>query len=84
MLAKKYDVAKLKEIARQSRIDVIKMLTEAGNGHPGGSLSEIEILVALYAHIMKHDPANIHMTDRDRFVLDLKADLVWDPLRSDP
>jgi len=63
------DKSKLKEIARQSRIDVIKMLAEAGNGHPGGSLSEIEILVTLYACEMKHDPANICMKDRDRFVL---------------
>jgi len=69
MVSKPYDIARLKNIAKQSRIDVIKMLTEAKSGHPGGSLSEIEILVALYNHEMKHDPANLTMKDRDRFVL---------------
>ena len=69
MVSKPYDIARLKDIAKQSRIDVIKMLTEAKSGHPGGSLSEIEIIVALYTHEMKHDPANLTMKDRDRFVL---------------
>ena len=64
-----FDIGQLKKIATQARIDVITMLAEAGSGHPGGSLSEIEILVALYAHEMKHDPANPAMSDRDRFVL---------------
>jgi transketolase len=68
-MAKTYDVKKLKQIAREARINVIKMLTEAGSGHPGGSLSEIEILVSLYAHVMKYDPKNLCLLDRDRFVL---------------
>mgnify|MGYP003970535517 CR=1 FL=1 len=68
-MAKTYEVAKLKELARECRIDIIKMLAEAGNGHPGGSLSEIEILVALYAHEMNHDPSNRCKPGRDRFVL---------------
>ena len=68
-MLKTYDVMRLKEMAKQSRIDVIKMLAEAGSGHPGGSLSEIEILVALYGHLMKHDPENPSMLNRDRFVL---------------
>jgi len=64
-----YDESRLKEIARQSRIDVIKMLAQSKSGHPGGSLSEIEILVALFAEEMKHDPKNPTMPERDRFVL---------------
>ena len=68
-MAQCYDIEYLRELARQSRIDVIKMLEAAKSGHPGGSLSEIEILVALYGHIMKHDKDNIDMKDRDRFVL---------------
>lgn len=64
-----YDSARLREIARQARIDVIRMIAAAGNGHPGGSLSEIEILVALYGHIMRHDPRNPRWEKRDRFVL---------------
>ena len=68
-MIKKYDLDRLQEIARQSRIDVIKMLAAAKSGHPGGSLSEMEILVTLFGHIMKHDPANPSMPDRDRLVL---------------
>ena len=68
-MAQTADTARLKELARQCRIDVIKMLTEAGNGHPGGSLSEIEILVILYGHVMRHDPKNSCKKDRDHFVL---------------
>jgi len=68
-MGKNYIIADLNEIARQARIDVIKMLEAAKSGHPGGSLSEIEILVALYAHEMNHDPAHPGMENRDRFVL---------------
>ncbi len=68
-MSKQYDSARLKQIARQARINVIKMLAAAGSGHPGGSLSEIEILVSLYGNIMNHDPKNPSMKNRDRFVL---------------
>ena len=64
-----YDAARLGEIARQARIDVIRMLTEAASGHPGGSLSSIELITALYAHEMNHDPENPAMENRDRFVI---------------
>ena len=68
-MARNYDISRLKELARNSRIDVIKMLKAAASGHSGGSLSEIEILVSLYAYEMNHDPKNPCMEDRDRFVL---------------
>ena len=68
-MGKQYDAANLKEIARNARIDVIKMLETAGSGHSGGSLSEIEIIGALYAYEMNHDPGNPCKKDRDRFVL---------------
>jgi len=68
-VSRDYDIGRLKETARQARIDVIKMLAEAGSGHPGGSLSEIELLVALYMGEMRHDPKNPAMENRDRFVL---------------
>lgn len=45
------------------------MLTEAGSGHPGGSLSIADILTVLYFHKMRHDPKNPKWDDRDRFVL---------------
>lgn len=45
------------------------MMAKAGSGHPGGSLSAIEILTALYFYEMNIDPNNPDMPDRDRFVL---------------
>ena len=63
------ELKKLKETARKIRIDIIKMLTEAGSGHPGGSLSIADILTVLYFHKMRHDPKNPKWEQRDRFVL---------------
>lgn len=63
------EMTELKEIARQIRIDVIRMLTEAGSGHPGGSLSAADIVTALLFRIMRHDPERPDWSERDRFVL---------------
>lgn len=51
------------------RRHIIRMTAAAGSGHPGGSLSCVEILVALYFHALRHDPANPYWPQRDRFVL---------------
>ena len=59
----------LQEKAHQLRIDAIKMLFEAQSGHPGGSLSCMDALVALYYNVMNVDPLHPDMPDRDRFVL---------------
>jgi transketolase len=59
----------LLQIAAQLRIDVINMLLEAGSGHPGGSLSSVEIMTALYFHELNHDPENPEWPLRDRFIL---------------
>lgn len=59
----------LMQRARQIRRNIITMVAEAGSGHPGGSLSAVEILTALYFQEMKIDPANPHWPQRDRFVL---------------
>src|ERR1035441_3900976 len=45
------------------------MITAAKNGHPGGSLSAVEIVVELYFNHMRIDPANPKWADRDRFIL---------------
>jgi transketolase len=63
------DVDKLKTIARDIRIDILTMLAEAKSGHPGGSLSSVEILVALYFYKLRHDPKNPDWDGRDRFLL---------------
>jgi transketolase len=51
------------------RKHIVKMITEAKSGHPGGSLSAVEILTALYFNTMKIKPEDPHWEDRDRFVL---------------
>lgn len=63
------DVAKLENIAREGRVEIIRMLTHAGSGHPGGSLSVIDILTDLYFNRLRLDPARPQWEDRDRFVL---------------
>ena len=59
----------LKEIARKARIDCLKMIHHAKSGHPGGSLSAMDILTVLYFHTLRIDPANPRWPDRDRFIL---------------
>ncbi len=63
------EVQELKQICREIRKSIINTITDAGCGHPGGSLSEVEILSALYFRIMNIDPGNPAMENRDRFVL---------------
>lgn len=65
----KKDVEELKSMAKVIRTDIIEMLTESGSGHPGGSLSAVEILTALYFNKMNIDPSKHRDFDRDRFVL---------------
>ena len=62
-------VTNLEKIANDLRIDVIKMITLAGSGHPGGSLSAADIVATLYFHCMNVDPANPNWPDRDRFIM---------------
>ena len=57
------------DTARQLRRDILKMIYDAGSGHTGGSLSEIDILVALYFGILRYDPAHPAWPARDRFIL---------------
>jgi len=63
------DIAKLQDIAREARVQILRMLAHAGSGHPGGSLSVIDILVTLYFHRMRYDPKRPDWEDRDRFIL---------------
>jgi len=63
------DYKRLTEIARNIRRDIITMIYEAGSGHPGGSLSAVEIITALYFHKMNIDPQNPKWEERDKFIL---------------
>jgi len=62
-------IDELKKICTRLRIDIIQMLGASGSGHPGGSLSEVELLTALYFAVLRHDPKNPSWPDRDRFIL---------------
>ena len=57
----------LQEKARQLRLDTINELYEAQSGHPGGSLSCMDILVALYYNVMNIRPEEPRWEERDRF-----------------
>ena len=51
------------------RQDIVKMTSAANSGHPGGSLSAIDLMAALYFRVLRHDPKNPKWADRDRFIL---------------
>lgn len=59
----------LSPLCRTLRQDILKMIHAAGSGHPGGSLSAVEILATLYFDVMHLDPAHPDDPDRDRFIL---------------
>ncbi len=66
---KKFDINELKTMAQKIREDIVTMINKAGSGHPGGSLSSVELLTYLYFYRMNHDPKNPDKPDRDRFIL---------------
>ncbi len=63
------NVAELQAIAKRVRREIVQMIGEAKSGHPGGSLSAVEILTTLYFDVMRHDPSKPAWADRDRFIL---------------
>lgn len=65
----KKDIDVLKDKARILRIEILKMLTTAGSGHTGGSLSAADIVTALYFYKMRHNPGDPMWKERDRFIL---------------
>ena len=69
MMKKTSNVEELQSICRVTRRQIIEMITVAKSGHPGGSLSAVEIVVTLFFDVMRHDPQNPSWPDRDRFLL---------------
>jgi transketolase len=59
----------LKAVAKRLRRDIVTMIAKAGSGHPGGSLSAVEIITALYWRILRHKPSDPLWPERDRFIL---------------
>jgi transketolase len=68
-MKKTQNVEELQAIARTTRRQIIEMITAAKSGHPGGSLSAVEILVTLFFDVMNHDPSNPKRPDRDHVIL---------------
>lgn len=55
------NLTSLKDLATQTRRDIIRMVHGAKSGHPGGSLGCADYFIALYHEIMEHNPQNFSM-----------------------
>ena len=66
---KQVSLDSLKSAALQMRRDILSTIAAAGSGHPGGSLSAVELLTSLYYTELRHDPSNPGWPDRDKFIL---------------
>jgi transketolase len=64
----KEKIKKLQEISNELRVDILSMLLKSQSGHPGGSLSVIDILTTIYFDIAKNN-SNPDWEERDRVVL---------------
>ena len=59
----------LEERSKIIRRYIIKMLTKAGSGHTGSSLSAVDLLVTLFYNKLRHNPQLPKWNERDRFIL---------------
>lgn len=59
----------LKRVTVELRCDIIETLREAGSGHPGASLSSIDLITSLYYYKLRFRPQEPSWAERDRFVL---------------
>jgi len=62
-------ITEMEAIAKRLRRHIITMTGKAGSGHPGGSLSAVEIVTSLYFKLLQHKPQDPQWSDRDRFIL---------------
>lgn len=62
-------ISELTDVARRVRSHIVQMVFDAQSGHPGGSLSAVELGVALFWNHLRCDPANPDWPERDRFIL---------------
>ena len=69
MASQREKVETLRKVCARLRIDILEMITEAGSGHPGGSLSAIDLIEALYRYHLRQSAATAGDSDRDRFIL---------------
>lgn len=67
---KEEEIKRLEKISRQIRLNILRMLYQAGSGHLGSAMSTLELLVALYfGKILKYDPKKPAWQNRDYFLL---------------
>ncbi len=66
---KALSVPEMQAMAKKLRRHIVTMIGRAGSGHPGGSLSAVEILTTLYFKVLRHNPHDPRWPDRDRFIL---------------
>lgn len=64
-----HDNHDLTKLAKALRATVLQVITKAGNGHPGGSLSALDIILTIYKNHLRHNPKEPKWPKRDRFVL---------------
>ncbi len=63
------DLKAFRALAQELRQTILKTIAKAGSGHPGGSLSMVELLIGLYWYKLRHDPKRPDWPDRDLFLL---------------
>ena len=63
------DLQAFRRLAVELRQTILRMIAKAGSGHPGGSLSMVELLIGLYWYKLRHDPKRPDWPDRDLFFL---------------
>jgi len=62
-------LAEMEAVAKRLRRHIITMIGKASSGHPGGSLSAVEIVTTLYFNVLRYKPSDPCWSDRDRFIL---------------
>ena len=62
-------ISDLESMAKRCRRNIVRMVYGIGAGHPGGSLSAIDMLTGLYGHRLRVDVSNPSWADRDRFIM---------------
>jgi transketolase len=68
-IMKKKSIEELKELSAEIRLEILEVLQRVGSGHPGGSLSCVELVATLYNNYLTIDPENLNDSQRDRFIL---------------
>ncbi|MBC2857267.1 transketolase [Cetobacterium sp. 2A] len=63
------EVLQVEKECKRIRREILEMIHTAGSGHPGGSLSGVELLYVLYSEFLKYDSNNPKLENRDRVII---------------